>query len=80
MLFRSEASDRRFITDMLSKAKLKVASTLYAQGFSLGNASEITGVEKREIQSYAGGTMMFDRVKPEKTMVQRLKILMKIFR
>ncbi len=70
-----EAGDPRFVMDLLSKGKLKVASTLYAQGISLGTAAEITGVEKQEILSYAGHTMMFDRVKEEKTVQDRLKAL-----
>lgn len=70
-----EAEDPRFVIDLLSKGKLKVAATLYAQGISLGMASEITGVEKQEILSYAGHTMMFDRIKEEKTATDRLKAL-----
>ena len=74
-----DAKDRRFITTLGEKAKLKIASTLYAQGFSLGIASEITGVDQREIMSYAGGTMMFDRLKSEVTMGERLRRARKIF-
>ncbi len=75
-----ESSDRRFISDFEQKARLKLASTLYAQGFSLGNASSVTGVEKREILSYAGKTMMFDRLKSEVRMDERLKRIRKIFK
>ncbi len=70
-----EAEDPRFVIDLLSKGRLKVAATLYAQGISLGIASEITGIEKQEILSYAGHTMMFDRIKEEKTVKDRLKAL-----
>ncbi|MBM3229837.1 hypothetical protein FJZ26_05375 [Candidatus Parvarchaeota archaeon] len=73
-----DASDKRFTTDILTKARLKAATTIYAQGFSIGNASQATGVEKREIMSYAGRTMMFDRLKPEITINERLKKLRKI--
>ncbi|MBU0586583.1 hypothetical protein KJ780_03655 [Candidatus Micrarchaeota archaeon] len=72
---RLESQDSRFIISLISKAKLKVAATLYAQGISLGVASEITGVEKQEILSYAGHTMMFDRMKEEKNARDRLKKL-----
>ena len=75
-----ESADRRFISDFEQKARLKLASTLYAQGFSLGNAASITGIEKREILSYAGKTMMFDRLKSEVSMNERLKRIRKIFR
>lgn len=70
-----EAEDPRFVIDLLSKGRLKVAATMYAQGISLGMAAEMTGVEKQEILSYAGHTMMFDRVKEEKRAPERLKAL-----
>lgn len=79
LIDRLDSSDRRFVIKMQEKAKLKVAATLYAQGISLGQASEITGIEKREILSYAGQTMMFDRVKEERTIHDRLKVVRKIF-
>ena len=72
-------SDRRFFLGLQQKARLKIGATLYAQGFSLGRASEITGVETREILKYSGGSMMFDRL-PEKTGIEsRLRVARKIF-
>jgi len=71
--------DRRFVKGILQKAKLKIASTLYAQGISLGNASEIAGADKRELLLYAGQTMMFDRLHEKKGMEQRMKELRGIF-
>ena len=71
--------DRRFVKGILQKARLKLASTLYAQGISLGNASEITGADKRELLLYAGQTMMFDRLHEKKGMEQRMKELRDIF-
>ncbi len=74
-----DAMDRRFIPTLGVKSKVKIDSTLYAQVFSLGIASEITGVDQREIMSYAGGTMMFDRLKSEVKMNERLRRARKIF-
>lgn len=68
-----EKEDPRFIIDLVSKGKLKAAATMYAQGISLGVAAEMTGMEKQEILDYAGKTMMFDRVKDEVTIKDRLK-------
>ena len=51
-----------------------MAATFYAQGMSLGVASEMTGIQKQEILDYAGQTMMFDRLKEEKTIKERMKI------
>jgi len=63
----------------LQKGKLKIASVLYAQGISLGNASELTGSDKREVLLYAGQTMMFDRLKEKRGIEDRMKELRKIF-
>jgi len=71
--------DRRFVKGILMKGKLKIASVLYAQGISLGNAAEITGTEKRELLLYAGQTMMFDRLKEKKGIEERMKDLREIF-
>jgi trehalose-6-phosphate synthase len=40
---------------------------------SLGVAVEMTGLDKQEILDYAGGTMMFDRLKDEKGIEERMK-------
>lgn len=68
-----DSEDPRFIRDMMDKGRLKVAATLYAQGLSLGLASEMTGMNKQDIQEYAGKTMMFDRVKEEQSIQERMK-------
>lgn len=71
---RLEEKDPRFVVDLVTKGKLKMAATFYAQGMSLGVAAEMTGLEKQEILDYAGETMMFDRLKSEKSIIERMKI------
>ncbi len=66
--------DPRFATGLIKKGKLKMAATFYAQGMSLGVAADMTGIEKQEILDYAGETMMFDRLKEEKTIQERMKV------
>lgn len=68
-----DKKDPRFLISLVSKGKLKMAATFYAQGMSLGVASEMTGLEKQEILDYAGQTMMFDRVKEEVPISERMK-------
>lgn len=70
---RLEEKDPRFVVDLVTKGKLKMAATFYAQGMSLGVAAEMTGLEKQEILDYAGETMMFDRLKSEKSIIERMK-------
>ncbi|MBU0526919.1 MAG: hypothetical protein ABH983_00300 [Candidatus Micrarchaeota archaeon] len=69
-----EDRDPRFVIGLLSKGKLKMSATFYAQGMSLGVAAEMTGIDKQEILDYAGSTMMFDRLTEEKTLKERMKI------
>ena len=73
-IYALEKVDMRFVRNFLSKGKLKTAATMYAQGISLGLASEMTGISKQDILDYAGKTMMFDRIKEEISVKDRLKI------
>ncbi len=68
-----EATDKRYVIDLLTKAKIKIAAKLYAKGISLGTVSKAIGIPQQEIMSYAGKTMMFDRVKGEITVSERIK-------
>jgi hypothetical protein len=68
-----EEKDPRFVVDLVTKGRLKMAATLYAQGIGLGVAAEMTGLDKQEILDYAGETMMFDRLKEEMTIEERIK-------
>ncbi|HID72427.1 TPA: hypothetical protein EYP38_00680 [Candidatus Micrarchaeota archaeon] len=69
-----ERKDRRYLIGLVQKGELKTAATLYAQGISLGVAAEMTGMEKQEIMDYAGDSMMFERVKEELGIRERIKM------
>lgn len=75
-----EDEDKRYITDLISKGRLKMAATMYAKGISIGLAAEMSGVDKHEIQDYAGNTMIFDRVKEEVDIRDRMKRVRKLVR
>ncbi len=75
---KTELIDRRFVLDMIIKGQLKTASLLYAKGLSLSATSKLTGIIKEEILSYAGKTMMFERIKEEKNVRKRLEIAKKL--
>ena len=72
-IIRLEKEDPRFLLGLVSKGKLKMAATFYAQGMSLGVASDMTGLDKQEILDYAGQTMMFDRLEEEVNILERMK-------
>jgi hypothetical protein len=46
-----ESKDPRYIFDLFTKGRVKIAAILYAKGISLGEASRIMEVPKQEIQS-----------------------------
>lgn len=76
----AEGQDPRFVRSLATKARVKAASTFYAQGLSLGRAAEITGLDKREILSYAGGTTMNERLPPTIAVSERVRKLRALFR
>lgn len=75
-----EAEDKRFFRDLISKGRVKMAATMYAKGVSVGVACEIGEVDQREMLDYAGETMMFDRVKEEVPIKERVKKARKLLK
>ena len=68
-----ENTDKRFAKSIVQKAKLKIASVLYSQGFSLKTTSELTGCEEEDIMSYVGNTLFADRLKEGYSIANRIK-------
>ncbi len=68
-----EVSDSRYLKSMIDKGRLKTAAILYAQGFSLSAAADVTGIEQQEIMDYAGKTRMFDRLEERTPLSKRIK-------
>ncbi|MFH1221731.1 MAG: hypothetical protein V1492_01465 [Candidatus Micrarchaeota archaeon] len=68
-----ESQDKRFFIGLLAKGRVKNAATMYAKGVSLGLAAEVSGVGQQEIQKYSGDSMMFDRLKEETDIRERMK-------
>ncbi len=69
-----DRKDPRFLVGLVTKGKLKMGAIFYAEGMSLGVASEMTGIDKQELLDYAGQTAMFDRLNEEKTIKERMKM------
>ena len=72
-----DAEDKRHVNTLIEGGKIKIASTMYAKGVSLGRVSELTGVSKQEILHYSGGTMMADRIPSAVSLQERLKRMRK---
>jgi len=78
MIGELDGVEQRYVKGLIDKSQLKIASTLYGQGFSLDRAVEMTGADKRELIRYIGKTIMFDRTKGPKSINDRLKALKSI--
>jgi hypothetical protein len=74
-----DTEDKRYVSSIFHKAKLRFASYLYAQGFSLSNAIALTGTNKSDVLSYSGKTLMHDRAGKTKSIAERLKNVRKVF-
>lgn len=75
-----DEKNRHYVRGLFDKAKLKIASRLYAQGFSLSYVISITGANTQEVLKYIGQTLMFDRVGKTRNVEERLEHARKIFR
>lgn len=65
----------RFVQGIYEKAKVKQASLAYSYGLSISQAAELTGADKKELQSYIGFTTMHDEEHETKTISERVKEL-----
>ncbi|VVB65753.1 Uncharacterised protein [Candidatus Gugararchaeum adminiculabundum] len=74
-----DQSDQRYVRSLEAKARLKIASILYAKGLSLSKAVEMTGADKRDLMEFSGATTMFDRASTGRKFTERLKDARKIF-
>lgn len=75
-----EEEDKRFFRDLISKGRIKMTATMYAKGVSVGVACEMGEVDQQEMLDYAGETMMFDRVKEEISIKERMKKARKLLK
>ncbi len=73
-----DSTDRRFARNVVQKARLKMASKLYSQGFSLKTTVELTGCEESDLMLFIGNTLFADRLKegiPESERLKKLDLL-----
>lgn len=74
-----ESEEQRYVHGLETKSRTKLGSNLYAEGFSLSRAAEITGADKRDIMQFSGKTLMSDRVGRTKLMKERVEHVRKLF-
>lgn len=71
--------DKRFVHGLIENAKIKIGSTLYAKGITLGVAVDLSGANKNEIMEYIGKTTMPERLKEPIDIRERMKKVRNIF-
>jgi hypothetical protein len=50
-----------YVTDVMEKARIKLASTAYAMGLSMSQAADLCGCDRTELLRYVGATKIHDR-------------------
>jgi hypothetical protein len=68
-----DLKDSRYIFDVEEKGKTKIASVLYAMGFSLKTAVLMTGAQMEDVMNYCGRTRFADRF--GKTISERERLM-----
>ncbi len=68
-----------YAQNIYEKAKVKQASLAYSYGLSVSQSAELTGADKKELQSYIGFTKMIDEETEAKTLSTRVKELHELF-
>ncbi|MDD4250928.1 MAG: hypothetical protein PHX27_01915 [Candidatus ainarchaeum sp.] len=67
-----DSSLGNYAQNIYDKAKVKQASLAYSYGLSLSQSAELTGADKKELQSYIGFTTMHDEEKEIKSLSERV--------
>lgn len=58
---RLSDSRGRFVSSVVDKARLKAGAEIYAKGASLGQASFLSGSDKKDLAFYIGSTKLTDK-------------------
>ena len=64
-----------YAQNVYEKAKVKQASLAYSYGLSLAQSADLTGADKKDLQSYIGFTKMSDEESEQKSIYTRVKEL-----
>jgi ElaB/YqjD/DUF883 family membrane-anchored ribosome-binding protein len=75
---QTDESLGNYSQNLMEKSRVKQASSLYALGLSLGQATALTNADKKSLFNYIGYTKMSDENPSQKTIVERVKELEKV--
>ncbi len=71
--------DKKYVHNLIEGAKIKIGSSLYSKGMTLGVASDLSGAERIEIMEYIGKTTTYERLKEPIDIKERMKKVRIIF-
>lgn len=77
-VYKIDSREGHFVQNLLEKSRVKQASSLYAFGLSLGQATGLTGANKKDLFNYIGYTKMHDEQKTASQIESRVKRLDKV--
>jgi hypothetical protein len=60
LVIKLDEKEGNFSENLMTKARIKKASKLYDQGFSLRRAAELTGANPSEVLNYVGGSKIHE--------------------
>lgn len=69
-----------FLTSLFDKAKIKLASSAYMLGLSLGQAAELTGADKKQLLQYIANTVISEEEIPSIGIAERLEKIKKLLK
>ncbi|MCC7552582.1 hypothetical protein KO317_02865 [Candidatus Micrarchaeota archaeon] len=71
--------DKKYVYNLIEGAKIKIGSSLYAKGMTLGVASDLSGADRIEIMQYVGKTTIYENMKEPIEIKERIERVRKIF-
>lgn len=77
-VFQIDKRGGHFVQNLLEKSRVKQASSLYALGLSLSQATALTGANKKDLFNYIGYTKLNDEQKTGSQIGPRVKLLDKV--
>jgi hypothetical protein len=78
---RLDEKFRRYISDVIEKARISKASRIYEHGISIGRTAKLLGISEWELMDYAGKTGISDvELSISKDVKQRIKFARGLFK
>ncbi|MFA5381765.1 MAG: hypothetical protein WC356_01270 [Candidatus Micrarchaeia archaeon] len=74
-----DIQDKKYIHELIEGGKIKIGSSLYSKGITLGVASDLSGAERIDIMEYIGKTTIHENNREPVEINDRIKKVREIF-